>query len=241
MTTPYRNAVLARSPVAYWRFGEAAGTVLEDAGVNNLDGTLAASGVTYGVAAELRDDSDTALSFDGSSNPATVVHNALLNLGDGPFTIEARVKRSASQGAAQTLVTKGSTTSLLQFGADDTLQLVKNGLGSYIARSSVAITDQLWHYVAVTKNGGDSRIYVDGLDVTVAGTAQTLANTSTVLRIGHLSAAGLSRFPGTLDELALYAEPLDAPTIAEHYRLGHPEGWVSYAPHRGPRRWAVPR
>ena len=209
---------LARSSLkAYYRFGEASGTVLDDAGPNNLDGTYAASGVALGAASLISDDADTAVTFDGSSDGAIVPDSNALDLGDGPFTIKFLVKRSATQGANQALLSKGVNAYYVTFATNNTLRLVRSGSGGFIA-AIAAITDQDRHHIAITKNGATTLIYKDGVDATIAGTAGTLVDTATALRIAHLSAAS-QRFPGSLDELTFDNAVLDAAYIAEDARI----------------------
>lgn len=204
---------------AYYRMGESSGTTLTDSkGTQN--GTIAGSGVTYGVTGALNGDANTALTFDATSNPATVADTAGLpmDLGD-VLSVEFWVKRSATQGANQQIVNKGTGAYQVRFNSDDSISLLKDGSG--IVKSNVAITDSTtWHHVVCTKNGSAAKVYVDGADVSQAQNAATLGNSANVLRIGHATGAGADRFPGSLDELALYNGELSAAEVLEHYKVG---------------------
>ena len=68
----------------------------------------------------------------------------------------------------------------------------------------------------MTKNGATTVIYVDGVDVTTAGTNATLADTVQILRVGFQAAAS-QRFVGTLDELAIYRDVLGAWCANDHW------------------------
>lgn len=216
----YSDLIFAHANlVLYYRLGEASGTVADDVGPNNLDGTLAASGITYSVAGAIANDADTALTFDGSTDALTRADNNALDLGDGPFSIEFWVKRSATQSAVQQLVFKGTNSWDIRFTAANLLTFLKGGAAGDIA-ATAAITDQNWHHVVITKNGASTGIYVDGADARVSGSNQTLANTGTSLRIGWSSAGTPFRFPGSMDEFALYGAVLTAAEVLQHYRTG---------------------
>jgi Concanavalin A-like lectin/glucanases superfamily len=233
----YSWNVLMDAPVAYWRFGEGSGTTLTDSSPNALNGTYAGSGIAHGVPGGIDGDPNTAVTFDGSSDPATVPDNALIDLADGPLSIELWVKRSTTLGTLQTLVNKGTNAYLLRFETNNTFTLRKT---SAIATSSVAIADQLWHHIVATKNGAAASLYLDGVDVKVPGTPATLADTANALRIGHTS-AGASRFIGSVDELAIYARALELRDVLHHFRGGSPSHWRTYAPRGRNRRYEVPR
>jgi hypothetical protein len=65
------------------------------------------------------------------------------------------------------------------------------------------------------------RLYLDGADVTntssIPELVPAMVDTSTDLFIGRASNA-TAGFPGTLDEVAIYARALDAEEVLSHYR-----------------------
>ena len=69
--TGYSQTVLADSPRAYWRLGEASGTSAADASGNGRTGSYVAS-PTLGVPGALTGDSNTAVGFNGSSQYVNV-------------------------------------------------------------------------------------------------------------------------------------------------------------------------
>lgn len=216
---PYDDLILDHANLqAYYRFGEASGPTLNDSGPNNLDGTYAGSGITYGAAGALVGDTDDAITT-ASTDTASVPDNAALDLGDGPFTIEFWVKRSATQGANQTVLIKGNSSYHIRFRAANQIALFKQGVSGVVSRSYYPITDLNWHHVVFTKDGADRKVYVDGVDWTFLGTDQTMVDSATPLLIGH-SQTGIEQFPGSLDELALYDEVLNASEVRQHYERG---------------------
>lgn len=195
---------------------DASGTVLT--ATVGANGTLASTGITYGAAGGLANEANEGLAFDATSNPATIPDAAAVDLGD-QFWIAFWVKRSATQGANQTLLNKGTNAYQLRFSSNDTLAFLKSG-GAAIATTR-AITDQGWHLVVVTKDATTTKLYLDSVDETIAGTAATLADTANVLRIAHNSSAGAERFPGSMARLAFGKNAvLSATEVAELWRVG---------------------
>jgi hypothetical protein len=64
MSLAYRDAVLAKDPVAYWRLGEAAGPTAVDETGNGHDGTYFGD-PSYGQLGAIQGDPNTAVQFNG--------------------------------------------------------------------------------------------------------------------------------------------------------------------------------
>ena len=81
----YQATVLADSPTAYWRLGEAAGITAANLGSLGaaVDGTYIGS-PTLGSNGQITNDVDTAVTFDGATQQVNIPDAAGLNLG-GPF------------------------------------------------------------------------------------------------------------------------------------------------------------
>jgi hypothetical protein len=62
----YEDTVLSDSPLAYWRVDESSGTVAHDITGNGNDATYT-GGVTLGSSGALLNDSDTAVTLDGTT------------------------------------------------------------------------------------------------------------------------------------------------------------------------------
>lgn len=217
----YSTLILAHASLrAYWRLGDANQAAgLQDAGPNNLDGSYPASGVTYGVTGAIANDSDTAVTFDGTAS-ATVPDDNALDLGDGPFSIEFWFKRSATQDAVQVLLAKGTNAPLIRFNASNVLQMLRNGGASVV--NAGTFTDQNVHHAVFTWDGASDSVhaYVDGVDVSSGGDqTETLASTAQVFRIAAVSATQ-QFYSGTLDEIAIYGAVLSSTEVLEHYQVG---------------------
>jgi hypothetical protein len=173
------------------------------------------NGVRLNQPGALSGDSDRASLFDGSDDLVNVPDAASLDLGNGPLTLEAWIKRTAInvdgaivyKWAAYTLGMSGTTTNRLVFRKPGTADIVA---------STTAISDTTtWHHVVATKSGTTSKLYIDGVDVTGTVTDQTLVNTVDALEI-----SGNPRFTGYIDEVAIYNSALSAVTVLDHYRAG---------------------
>jgi len=217
--TDYRSAVMADSPVAYWRLGEASGTTAVDE-VGAYNGTYSGL-VTLGVSGAIV--GNTAVSYPGSDARMTAYPQEALSSSQ-KCTIEAWVNRSS--GTEQILGFLNASTHLfgIEWYTDNNIYLYAyNGAGYYGAAAG-NVTG--WHHVAHVFDGsltGNARLagYLDGSPVALSyvGTAP-----ATLPSAANLAGFGAGRGPsfarnttGVLDEIAIYATALSAARIAAHY------------------------
>ena len=216
----YASTVQADAPIAWWRLGETSGTVASDQAGGN-PGTYGA-GATLGVPGALTGDTNTAVDMAGAvgQRPVLVPHSASLDLGNGPFTLEAWARRDAV-GSIDTILDYGYDTSpggpALEF-VGDKIGLWQNGIGN-IAEEGGTTTDLAWHHYAATWDGVTGKVYKDGILVSGATTPRTLSNQAGPVLIGANRDAG-EEFDGRIDEVAIYRSVLDANRIAAHYSAG---------------------
>lgn len=215
--SPYRDAVLADSPVGYWRLAETSGAAVDATG--NAAGGSYVGGVTRGVPGALAGDANLAARFDGTDDYVSVPDNNALDRGD-VLSYELWVKRGALQGVSQRLLHKGAGTASVGFGLNNKVVLLPGGSGAATtATSTIAITDQTWHHLVATKNGAEVRIYVDGVDRTAPGTNSTFTSNATALNIGRAS-TGSAYSSADIDEVAVYPTALTPARVAAHYQAG---------------------
>src|SRR5437588_11591152 len=81
----YRDTVLADSPIAYYRLGEASGTTAVDASGNGRNATYSGAGVTYAQAGVIANDTDTSILLNGSTGTITM---PVSTEPGGAFTVE---------------------------------------------------------------------------------------------------------------------------------------------------------
>jgi hypothetical protein len=166
-------------------------------------------------------DSNRATLLDGTDDHAVVPHTATLNLGDGPLTLEAWVKRSNAGTAEMNIFQKGASAFQFHFFNNEVYG-AKDNVASF-AKSNITITDTNWHHLVVTKSGSGRKLYIDGVDRTTLLTNQTLINTTSALILG--AKGGTSGFlAATIDEFAVYKQALSQATVQDHYNAGKGTG-----------------
>ena len=108
----YQTNVLADSPIAYWRLGDASNPAVNIGSLGNaVDGTYQ-SGVTLGVSGLVLGDPDSAASFDGSSGYVTIPNHSAINT-SGPYdakTIELWFSATDPLTGTQVLYEQGGGT-----------------------------------------------------------------------------------------------------------------------------------
>jgi len=201
---PEGNANMAGN-VLLMHLNETGGTIVDSSG-NGHNGT-AHGGVTYGAAGKL----NAALSFDGSSGYAQAGLGSGLS---GNFTMEAWFyATSLPVNTWQGIVNNADGDSgiwiygnRMDYWADNASHL-----------SSASISANNWYHAAVTFDGTDGRLYLNGqLDANfpVAMSTISIAN----VKIG--SSYWDEYLSGKIDEVAVYNRALSSAEIADHYRRG---------------------
>jgi len=209
----YVTTITGDSPIAYWRLGESSGYPIDEIASR----TAYAGSATQSVAGALTGDSDTANSFNGTSNEWVFADATALDLADGPLSIEAWVSRGAL-GANRVFVSKA--TGAYSFEIDlngKILGRASNGNTFILANDALGTG---WHHVVLTKNGASSALYVDGSAVGVTNPfSVTLVDNNQPFEIGADFDIG-RYFNGSIDEVAVYNVVLTGTQISEHYTAG---------------------
>jgi hypothetical protein len=173
---------------------------------------------TLGQTGAIVGDTNKAVTFTGT-NYAAVPDQAALDVGD-TFSLEAWVKRSATQGTVQSIIQKGIGTAGfdLQFAADNKLTLAANGVTIVQSTTTQTDTSAFHHYVVTKTTGTAVKVYIDGIDRTGTVTSTVVADTASPLYIGAKNIS--QRFVGTIDEVAIYGTVLSPADVADHYEQG---------------------
>lgn len=225
-TTYYKAAVLADTPLRYYRLDEVAGSPMYDSSPSNRTGTY--ERVTLNQPGGILVDPDgtynASAKFDshyGTPSIASVTDTGL-PLTNADRTLEAWIYLTVAPGAGVNAVVAGYgmpgiadqawylsviNTMLLRFSTD----------GGNIDGTTVLQTFR-WYHVAVKNIGNNYTIYLDG-DVEATGTLTTNTVQSGWFRIGNLNVANRT-FIGLIDEVSLTASALTNARIAERYRIG---------------------
>ncbi|MGM1029614.1 MAG: PKD domain-containing protein [Actinomycetota bacterium] len=244
----YGAAVYDLDPTLYWRLGEPSGTVAIDAGPDGLNGTFVRAGTApfqYGQSGALVGVADTAVGF-ASSKSATgswTNRQAVVSTRSMPspttFAVETWFRTTSTSGGK--LVGFGSSSTVnvnassshdrhvmmtpdgrLQFGVWNGSARVLDTAGTY--------NDGTWHHVVGQQSAAGMQLYVDG--ELVGSNDVTTANPY----VGYWRIAGDTTWVGdpfwvgTLDEVAVYAAPLAAGQVRNHFELGTGGGDTNRAP-----------
>jgi PKD repeat protein len=224
-TSAYSQLVTSQGASAYWRLGEAAGTIYDRAGGN--DGTLA-SGTTRGQAGAINGDPNTAVNFNGTDTGRMSTKNAVA--GPQVYSAEAWFKTTTSSGGK--ILGFGASATGTSTNYDRQIYL-DNGGKVYFGNNPGALTtvnstnsynDGQWHQVVGTLGPNGVALYVDGVKVATDPTTTSAQSYNGYWRVGG---DNLDSWPGkptsrnvngTIDEVAIYPLVLTDAQIAQQWQ-----------------------
>ena len=152
------------------------------------------------------------IDFDGTDDSVNFGNNYNLS---GAFSIEAWIKPNAISNSIQTIISKRNASNLAT-GYD--LRLV-NGTISFNANgsniSANGITASRWYHIAVTYNGTQYKLYVDGVDMnTRTGPVPTTNTFNTVFgAMSRTNNTPTNYFTGWMDEIRIWNVTLSTANI----------------------------
>jgi Concanavalin A-like lectin/glucanases superfamily len=234
---PYTNAVLADSPTAYWRLGEAPGaTTAVDASGHSNAGTYHT--VTLGNDGGLETDGDTSATFSsGSWVDLGAAGNFDGGDGYGPMTVELWISTLAD---GETIIYRpdqvlSQTWSVYVDSSGRIGAVMPNSTGNpmYFGGSGppIPVDDGAWHHVVVANDGGTGgyiRIWVDGTEQDTEKVVQTcpkggscpLSDVPSGTNPLTLGTGPYGPFTGDIDEVAVYNHVLTNAQVNAHYTSG---------------------
>lgn len=204
----YLNAVIYDRPVFYGPLWGNSGA--RDLARKSPDGTFTGS-PTRGVRGPLGDQGinflvGTQLDFPDAS---------FLDLGD-IWTIETWFSLN-SVGGLFVFVTKFNGAYSIDWWNGVNAVRAEAYSTADLARSGTLNTINKWFYTVATKNGNNTRVYINGQDQTVpVGNVGTI-NTPNLLSLGVSVAGGIT---SKMAHTAVYNYPLSPAQILNHYRVG---------------------
>lgn len=222
----YRTTILADSPLAYWRLGEASGTTLVDQ-TGNHTGSYVGS-PTLGTPGAIVGDADTSVTLDGSANKYGQA-TGWNTIPAPPITIEAWIKWNGTSWPTNTSILgwfhqSGVMASRFWVTGNgvDNINL-RIGFETGNAQWDWNGENTSWHHLVGTHDGTNARLYFDG--ALVAGPVAVPFSggaSDHPLWIGTGSDAGTTSasWPGSIDEAAVYHQALSAAQIQAHYNAG---------------------
>lgn len=227
----YDAAVLADSPVRYYRLGEAAGPTAFDGSTWAANGTynnLAAG--DFARPGAMASDPNTSVFLNGSPNVTITAADANELDIAGDIAIEFWYRKTAEAGDWQRIVGKGDSNANRRNygvwepgGADGRLlfqQYNSGGASVLNFQANTSTPANVWTHVVATVSGNAAAIYINGsLDATATRTGAPGTNADPLM-IGHGQLH--TWFPGYVDEVAVYNHALTAAQVRGHFdaRLG---------------------
>jgi hypothetical protein len=232
--SPYYQAVMEDTPVGYWRFDEASGTLAYDYSGNNRHGFYD-GGVTQNQSTPICENGPSIL-LDGVNDSVFVPHHA--DFATPEFSVEAWLKRDGNPtttcGGAPTSGNTGVFKRNTRLGNFEQWVLGIGTLGFFYCISEVGgaqdcVPGQLadttqWHHVVITFEQPDMNLYVDGV-ASLPGTHNyPLDFGSRPLFIGKSGECGGpgegnydSLLMGQVDEVAVYDYVLTPARVLAHF------------------------
>jgi hypothetical protein len=240
----YAGAVRYETPgvVSQLRFGDSSvngnATAADSVGSNNA---TYHNNPTLGVTGDPLNDSDTAVTLNGTNQYIQDTSPTGLPIGGSSRSIELWFKTTAQ--THQSLFTYGSFANNEEYGLwiePAGGQLTGWGWGGGddpTFTNSSSVEDGKWHQVVETFNGTAITLYVDGVSLG----SQTMTRNTVVdsygLQIGDVVEPGdqnsAGYFNGSLDEFSVYNVALTATQVLNHYQLGENTGADSSGPTGG--------
>ncbi|TDC24199.1 DNRLRE domain-containing protein [Streptomyces sp. 8K308] len=226
-TQPYVSAVLADSPLLYWRYDETANNFASDASGNGNNGVHRGGpqrGVTPGA---VPGPEAAAIGHDGVDS---YTYSDRSFSGLQRFTVETWFRTTTTSGGK--LIGFGNRTLQPSTARDNNLYMLNDGRlsfgiinnGNRVITSSGRYNDGRWHHVAASVGANGMRLYVDGQQVASNFFYTTARNVTGYWRAGGDSLVNWSNrptsdlFAGQLDETAVYPTQLSAARVSAHHQ-----------------------
>jgi len=159
--------------------------------------------ITFGYAEETTEV--RSVYFDGTNDLLEMEDN--LNLDPTGFTISAWIKRDAGTNNAS-IVSKRNTANTngydLRLNGLSHLEMRWVNGGNRIVTSSVSIPQDEWHHVAVTYDGTNAKLFIDGVLDTNANLPAPLVTTEFFNIAGAGTTSYTDHFGGNIDEVRVW-------------------------------------
>ena len=226
--TPYSQAVVADGASHYWRLDEASGATGSTDWVSGNDFKLG-TGVTNGSAGAVNGSTDTAATFDGTTDGVAGATSG--EAGSDTFTAEVWIKTTSTNGGK--IIGFGDSQLGTSSSYDRHVYMDNNGhliFGVYpggvrTVSTSDSFNDGHWHLINASLSPQGMSLYVDGLlQGSDAGTTSAQGYTG-YWRVGGDNIGGWpsqpssSNIAGSIDDVAIYPTALSTAQIRNHYTL----------------------
>lgn len=199
----YQDLINSLSPEAYWRLGEASGTVAADE-TGNWDGTYAGSPTLEVDSLVIDDPTDTAVGFDGSNDKVTTSYNGTAS------AIITFVCSVVTDNISQVafILGQGHEYREIQTAATGDIRLQNRVSGTVWDFDTNMVAGITYHLVVVFTDATLPKLFLDGVEVTASPVSvSTTPNSTTSLKLATRD-TDANFFDGTLDEVAVYESAL---------------------------------
>jgi hypothetical protein len=170
-------------------------------GINNLD-TVGNAQIDTAV----KKYGTGSIEFDGTGDGLSSPETTSFGFGSGDFTIEAWAYLTTN-GVFNNIVSAGIDSSngyRLDISTSNNLRFLAD-IGSWITviTGSTSLATGQWYHLAVTRNGNNFNLWVDGSsDATTVSNSGTIADPTTKIEVGAVTTNSLNRsFNGYLDDV----------------------------------------
>jgi hypothetical protein len=210
----YAGQVRADAPLAWWRLGEASGSIAANESAGGGGGAAGyQGGIVLGQPGAPGTAPDAAASFDGSSG---YVSAPPLGITSGPFTLETwaylRGPGTTGENAFTALFAQDGSYSRRVLWRLSDGKLLAQFDGNFVSTRSAGLN--AWHHIVYEFDGTAERFYIDG---EAAGTHATTSPTwSSSFRLGINGTGAHYLLNGTMDEPAVYSTALSQARIRAH-------------------------
>ena len=194
-------------PVAYYPMEDGSGTTVADASGNGHNGTI--TGAVEWI--QGAPNYGTGLDFPGASGNNVNCGTFDPSGGNNILTVAAWFKVETLSGYHCIVGKSSDSATQWQLTINSSGQVGFN-LGGGFAAISNAITAGEWHHAAVTKNGTDGELFLDGESVGTRTGIATL-NTSGAEWPVYIGAIRTFYFNGIIDEVAIFHAALSQADI----------------------------
>jgi hypothetical protein len=210
----YASLMASLNPLAWYRLGEASGTVMHDASGNGRDGTYTGVTLAAGGALGTGGDSDTAVTTTGSAASVGSVPYASWMNGFTGFSVVGWVKFTTTGTAFFFSRTGNTAYNYGLFVAGKKLSMGVRASGSNAATGATDSNDGAWHFAVGTWDGTTIRIYRDGALDGSQALSGTLVTQLNDLQLGGRAANYIA---ASMDEVAIFGTVLSATDVARLY------------------------
>ena len=213
----YEALVASLMPVAYWRLGEAEGTTAAEYASGFLGTYNQAQ--TLGAAGAIANDTDTAVTFDGTS----YVSVPGMSFTSENITMLTWIKRDGSiNNYSGILFDRGNSAAGIDLVSNKVAYHWNDQYWGY--DSGLVTEDGVWNFVALVVTPTEATFYLGdsegNLSSAVNAQAHTKAKLTGSFTIGGDANWSDRRFKGDIDEPAVFGYALSAAQIESIYKKG---------------------